>query len=292
MAAPPGEDGRDGHPTEQADGRLAVAGEDPVLPLEGVRGADLHRLVAPVDRVRADAALPVVDNRALVVRAEEDELPVELEEVGVSEAVDGAVLDGVAVADHAPETRLRRKHLGHRPATLADAAAQRSRKNDRHGEDRKHREDARDSESGLPMNGIRHDGSSTVPATADPRTTEPTTSTLSPVAARRMAPRHRARSPRRRARRRPRARPRRARGGIETLVDESRAVPHAEQRQADRHHRSSPQDKAAGEDCQPCKHADCGRPGVLARGQPNSDREEHRAQAGGDAGRYARIALA
>ena len=69
---------------------------------------DLHRLGPPVDRVRADAALPV-DDGALVVRAQEDELPVEAEEVGVREAVDGGVRDGVAVADHAPETRLRRK---------------------------------------------------------------------------------------------------------------------------------------------------------------------------------------
>ena len=82
------------------------------------------------------------------------------------------------------------------------------------------------------------------------------------------------------------------RGGIETLVDEGRAVPHAEQCQADRHHRSPPEDEAAGEEHEPREHAHGRRPGILAGGQANGEREERRAHDGSDAGRYARIALA
>ena len=55
----------------------------------------------------------------------------------------------VAVADHAPEVALGGKHLRHRPATLADAAAQRARENDRHGEDRHERETRRRSRATL-----------------------------------------------------------------------------------------------------------------------------------------------
>ena len=75
--------------------------------------AGLHRLVVEKESVGADPPLPVVDERALVVGAEEDELPVQLEKVVLAEPVDLAVGDGLAVADHAAQTPLGRKHLGH-----------------------------------------------------------------------------------------------------------------------------------------------------------------------------------
>ena len=75
--------------------------------------------MVPEDRVRADPSLPVVDDRALVVGAQEDEASVELEEVGVGEPVDVAVGDRVAVADHAPEIALGRKNLRHEPESTA-----------------------------------------------------------------------------------------------------------------------------------------------------------------------------
>ena len=83
--------------------------------------ADLHRLVVPEDRVRADAALAVVDDRALVVRPQEDELPVELEKVALVEALDLAVGNALAVADHAAKAPLGRKHLGHAGNVSASA---------------------------------------------------------------------------------------------------------------------------------------------------------------------------
>ncbi len=69
--------------------------------------------MVPEDRVRADAALAVVDDGALVVGAQEDEVAVELDEIVVAEPVDFAVGHGVAVADHAPEIALSRENLGH-----------------------------------------------------------------------------------------------------------------------------------------------------------------------------------
>ena len=67
------------HAAQEPDRRLAVAREDPVLVVERGHGADLHGLVVPEYGVGADPALAVVDDRALVVGAHEDELPVELE---------------------------------------------------------------------------------------------------------------------------------------------------------------------------------------------------------------------
>src|SRR5581483_8615412 len=70
-------------------------------------------------RVGADPALPVVDERALVVRAQQDELPVELEQVRLREALDLAVRDACAVADYATEPTLGGKDLRHRVSILA-----------------------------------------------------------------------------------------------------------------------------------------------------------------------------
>ena len=71
MTAPPGEHRRDRHPAQEADRRLAVAGKDPVVALERIDRAGLHRLVIPEDRVRADPALAVEDDRTLVVRPQQ-----------------------------------------------------------------------------------------------------------------------------------------------------------------------------------------------------------------------------
>jgi hypothetical protein len=63
----------------------------------------LDRLVAAVDGVGADAALAVVDDGALVVGAQQDERPVDLEERRVVEPLDAPI--GLSpVADHPPET--------------------------------------------------------------------------------------------------------------------------------------------------------------------------------------------
>ena len=77
-----------GRPAQQADRRLAVAREDPVALLERVDEAGLDRLVAAEDRVRADASLAVVDDRALVVRPEQDERAVDREEQLVGDALE------------------------------------------------------------------------------------------------------------------------------------------------------------------------------------------------------------
>ena len=67
--------------------------------------ARLDRLVAAVDGVRADPALAVVDDRALVVGPEQDERAMDLEQRGVVEPVDTAV--GLTVdPDHAREPLL------------------------------------------------------------------------------------------------------------------------------------------------------------------------------------------
>src|SRR5688572_20024576 len=115
VAAPPGEDRRRGQPAEEADRRLAVAREDPVVVLERVERSGLHGLVAPVDRVRADPALAVVDDGALVVGAQEHHRAVEREQLLLTEALDLAVRDRVAVTDHAAEVPLGRENLRHRP---------------------------------------------------------------------------------------------------------------------------------------------------------------------------------
>ena len=117
MATPPGEHSRGWHPAQQSDGRLAVRGKDPVLVVEGVHDAGLHRLVIPEDRVRADASLPVVDDRALVVRPQENHRAIELEQLLLAEAVDLAVARAVGIADHTPQVALGRKHR-HRPKCI------------------------------------------------------------------------------------------------------------------------------------------------------------------------------
>ena len=81
MAPPPVEDGARRNPAQQPDRRLAVAREDPVLVGERVHRAGLHRLVVPEDRVRADPALAVIDDRALVVGTQQDERAVDREQV-------------------------------------------------------------------------------------------------------------------------------------------------------------------------------------------------------------------
>ncbi len=112
MAAPPGEHGRHRHPAQEPDRRLAVRREDPVALLEREHRARLHRLVVPEDRVRADAALAVVDDRALVVRAQQDEVAIEREQLVRAETLDLAVRNRLAVADDAAQIPLRRAAPG------------------------------------------------------------------------------------------------------------------------------------------------------------------------------------
>ena len=64
------------------------------------------------DRVRADPALAVVDDRALVVRAQQDERAVEREQRVVVEPVDAAVRLAVH-ADHALQALLDDRDLVH-----------------------------------------------------------------------------------------------------------------------------------------------------------------------------------
>ena len=120
-----------------------------------------------------------------------------------------------------------------------------------------------------------------MPARAAPRTTEPTTSTLS-------AGGGAAEGHRRTRLDRPEGElgdghePGReeSRGGIEALADEGCAVADAEQRETYRHHRSPPEDEAAGEKRQPGEHSHRRRAGIVARGQANGEREERRAHRG------------
>src|SRR6478752_8560726 len=79
---PPVEDGARRHAAQQPDRRLAVAREDPVLVGERVHRPGLHRLVVPEDRVRANPALAVVDEGALVIRAQQDDRTVDREQIG------------------------------------------------------------------------------------------------------------------------------------------------------------------------------------------------------------------
>ena len=116
MAAPPGEDGRGRHAAQQPDRRLAVAREDPVALLERERRARLHGLVVPEDRVRPDPALPVIHDRALVVRPQEDEIAVESEEIVGTESLDLAVGNRVTVADDAAQVSFGGEHPAHRAA--------------------------------------------------------------------------------------------------------------------------------------------------------------------------------
>src|SRR5437588_846181 len=61
----------------------------------------------------SDLALAVVHDRALVVGSEQDERPVQLEEIGLLEALHLAVRNPLAVSDHAPQLVLGRKNLRH-----------------------------------------------------------------------------------------------------------------------------------------------------------------------------------
>src|SRR4051794_35164831 len=98
MPPPPVEDGARRHAAQQPNGRLAVAREYPVLVRERVHRAGLHRLVVPEDRVRANPALAVVDERALVVGPEEDQRAIDREKIVWAKAVEFAVL-----VDDAPQ---------------------------------------------------------------------------------------------------------------------------------------------------------------------------------------------
>src|SRR5215210_1879816 len=116
MAAPPREHRRRRHSPQQPDRGLAVAREDPVVVVEGVKRAGLDRLVPPEDRVRADPALAVIDDRALVVRAQQHHRAVEVEQSLLPEPLHLPVGNGGAVADHATEVVLRRDGAHHRRA--------------------------------------------------------------------------------------------------------------------------------------------------------------------------------
>ena len=100
MAAPPLQDRLDRQPAHEPDRRLAIRREDPVVVAERERRAGLDRLVVPEDRVRPDAALPVVDDGALVVGAQEHHAAVQLEQLGVGEPLESNV--GAGVRRHAP----------------------------------------------------------------------------------------------------------------------------------------------------------------------------------------------
>ena len=109
VSAPPLQDGRGRQAAEQADRGLAVAREDPVALLERVDGTGLDGLVPVEDRVGPDAALAVIDDRALVVGPQEDERAVKREERIVAEALDAAI--GLAlVPDHTTQILLDDAH--------------------------------------------------------------------------------------------------------------------------------------------------------------------------------------
>ena len=105
-----------GSPRSSPIGRLPVAREDPVALLERVHDARLDRLVTPEDRVRADAALAVVDDRPLVVGAQQDERAMEREE---RRRRDPHTAVGLAVdADDATQPLARRAGLGLRTSEV------------------------------------------------------------------------------------------------------------------------------------------------------------------------------
>ena len=78
----------------------------------------LHGLVVPEDRVRSDAALPVVDDRPLVVRPQKNEVAVQGEEIIRSEAFDLTVENVLTVADDAAQVSFGREHAAHRERSL------------------------------------------------------------------------------------------------------------------------------------------------------------------------------
>src|SRR5438067_7643793 len=127
MAAPPREHRRRRHPAQQADRRLAVARKDPVVVLECMDGACLHRLVVPEDGVGPDASLPVIDHRTLVVCAQQDQRAVEVEQLALTQAGDLAIRRRL-VADHATEVALRGKNLGHCRESIRAGPRRRTRR--------------------------------------------------------------------------------------------------------------------------------------------------------------------
>ena len=234
----------------------------------------------------------MVHERALVVRPEEDELAIELEQVAVLEARHGAVGDGVAVTDHTPQTRLGRKHLGHRGATLqlAGVVAEGACENDRHRDDRQQCKDTGNPERAPPRSGSDTAKSSSARSTA-PKTTAATVGARRPVAARPMrtaAPGSSAQNASSAMATRP---PARTAAGSSPSARKRDAVPSAEQREADGRERSSPEDETSDQHCQP-RHGDARRSWQVSRRQPHGKRKQRRAGDRGDPGRYARIALA
>ena len=86
--------------------------------------------MAPEDRVRADPALAVVDDRALVVGPQQHHRAVEREQLLLAEPLDLTVRNGLAVADHAAEIALRghrARHGGGRYRRHSGAPAERER---------------------------------------------------------------------------------------------------------------------------------------------------------------------
>ena len=78
--------------------------------------------MVPEDRVRADPALPVVDHRALVVRSQQHEVAVELEQIVGAEPVDLAVRNRLAVADDAAQVSFGGEHAAHRGQSIQPLA--------------------------------------------------------------------------------------------------------------------------------------------------------------------------
>ena len=101
------------HPPQQADRRLTIRREDPVLVCQGMHRSCLNGFVPPEDGVGADPPLPVIDDRALVVGPERHHAPVDREQVGLGEPRHHAVCQVSTVSDDPADVGLRRHHLGH-----------------------------------------------------------------------------------------------------------------------------------------------------------------------------------
>ena len=97
----------------------------------------------------------MVDDRALVVGAQEDEPAVELDEVVVGEPLDLAVGDRFAVADHAPEIALSRENLGHERSNLPQEQAAHEQGQDDDGADRSAHAEALEHDSSSTRRGSR-----------------------------------------------------------------------------------------------------------------------------------------
>ncbi len=95
MPAPPLENRLCGHAAHEPDRALTIRRKDPVVVAERERRAGLNRLVAPGDRVGADASLALVHDGTLVEGAQQHHAAVQLEELalcqarGVPQGVDG-----------------------------------------------------------------------------------------------------------------------------------------------------------------------------------------------------------